>query len=158
MLDAKQLASIEATMEEEHKKDREALQRLKRFLPNVNGHSSGFRETTGQVKLPVHVLVPVVNDDDDAVTGTIIGKVESILMADPTEKWTVPRMLSFLRESGFQLEAQKPERTIGLVFRKLMKRGKVRLLKKGSGRIPNVYRAVVVGGPIEANLLEGFIK
>ena len=33
MFDANQVAAIESAMEEERRKDREALQRLKRFLP-----------------------------------------------------------------------------------------------------------------------------
>jgi hypothetical protein len=133
MLTVNQLAEIEKAMEEEHRQDREALQRLKRFLKNgANGRSGASPRL-----IDTHQY-----DDGDGNAQTIIGTVDSAMQADHNRKWTVPLMLAYLRDSNFPLAAQKPEATLGLIFKKLQRRGRIRLVKRGSGRLPNVYKAV----------------
>ena|SRR5581483_3604064 len=130
-LTPEQLSAVERQMEEEYRKDREALARLKRFLKvdapseNIDGNQSN--DST---------------DVSDAAVPTIIGKVEEIMTADITRKWTVPTMLAHLRHEKFPLTAQKPEATLGQVFAKLQRRGVIRIVRRGSGRIPNVFKAV----------------
>jgi hypothetical protein len=134
MLDANQLAAIEDAMAEEHRRDREALQRLKRFLP-PNGSSGRVTQV-----LTIHKDVDSEESDDPQ---TIIDKVEQIMQADPAKKWTVPGMLVHLQQIGFPLAAKKPQATLGLVFAKLVnKRRTIRLFKRGAGRNPNVFRAI----------------
>jgi len=115
-------------MEEEHRKDREALARLKRFLSS-NGNSQ--------------LSLPEMDDDpsDSSQYGhTIIGTIERVMQADPMRKWTVPTMLAHFRSEKFPLHAKTPEATLGVTLKKLVKRGKVRLVRQGAGRSPNVYR------------------
>jgi len=158
MLNATQLASIEAAMEEEHQKDREALSRLKRFLPNGNAPKSGRNNNQETLQLSSEVrMLPLTQQPEEEETNTIIGTVEATFQSDPERKWTVPAMVMFLQQRGFPLDAQKPERTMGLVFRKLLKRGKVRLTRRGSGRIPHQYKAVPEP-PAERNLLAELTK
>jgi hypothetical protein len=143
MLNANQLADMEIAMEEEHRRDREALQRLKRFLApaNGNGHAAPlvvYREI--ELEQPDHLSDFVAAEED--APQSIIDKVEEIMQADPTKKWTVPSMVAYLKYIHFPLLAKKPAATMGLVFAKLAyKRKTIRIVKKGSGRNPNWFRA-----------------
>jgi hypothetical protein len=139
MYDSKTLAAMEQSMRDEHRRDLEALERLKRFLP-ANGNAPAQSKT---------IDAPIVDTNDDALDlpegpfpQTIIGKVESIMLADTAKRWTVPAMLQELRRTNFRLEAKTPASTLGLVFAKLRKRGRIRIVKRGSGRTPNVFRGV----------------
>lgn len=127
-----QISELERRMEEEHRKDREAIERLKRFLPQGQQSASLHREEEDS------------SDVNDAPVPTIIGKVEEIMLDDATRKWTVPAMLAHLRHINFPLAAQKPEATLGQVFVKLQRRGAIRIVRRGSGRNPNIYRASIV--------------
>ena len=130
MVTEKELSEIERRMEEEHRKDREALQRLKRFLHQ------------GTAPAPIeHVDAEYIDVEDKAQT--IIGKVEDVFASDIAKRWTIHNMVVFLKSQKFPLVAQKPDATMGLIFSKLQKRGKIRIVRKGSGRLPNIYRATV---------------
>jgi hypothetical protein len=140
MIDAKQLAAMERAMEEEHRKDREALERLKRFL---YARSDGKSEAPK----PLSAMDRIEQEVDELNTNTIIGRVETIFVSDPDRRWTVPTMLQRLQEEKFPLAAEKPIATLGLVFSKLHKRGKIKRVKRGSGRTPHIYRANVSQEP-----------
>ena len=130
MLTATQVAEIEKRMEDEHRKDREALSRLKRFL-DTNSNGNG----------PTVTAVPDDDPSDSAqYPDTIIGKISAVMQADPTYRWTVPAMHNHLRSIKYPLLAQKPEATIGITIKKLQKRKKIMLVRQGAGRRPNVYR------------------
>lgn len=141
MLDANQIAAMEKAMDEEHRRDREALQRLKRFLPTGSSGSNGHDapiviDRSGETEARPWEDIDFVEADPE----TIIGRVETIMMSDPEKRWTVPSMVAHLKTIGFPLEAKKPQATMGLVFAKLRKRHKIRLVRRGSGRNPNTYR------------------
>jgi hypothetical protein len=135
VLDLKTIEEMQQSMLEEHRKDLEALERLKRFLPQSNAAVSkpkGVPEDLG----PQADLESLSED-------TIIGKVEQVMTSDTARRWTVPLMFAELRRQNFPLAAQKPERTLGLILRKLADRKVIKIVKRGSGRSPNVYKAVV---------------
>jgi len=142
MLDANQISAIENAMEEEHRRDREALQRLKRFLPpSPNGSSSRVAPLVLLDPEPIDPLGPA--DAEEDAPETIIDTVDHIMQADTHRKWSVPLMLAHLRNLNFPLEAKKPEATLGLVFSKLThKRKTIVRVKKGGGRRPALYRGI----------------
>jgi hypothetical protein len=144
MLNADQISAIETAMEEEHRRDREALQRLKRFLP-FSGNGSGSRVPTFVIDHTNEATESEVLDFVDAQEEqqTIIDKVEQIMQADTHKKWSVPLMIAHLKSINFTLQAKKPEATMGLVFGKLAKKRKTIVrVRRGSGRTPNLYRGV----------------
>jgi len=127
---------MEQAMQEEHRQDLEALERLKRYLHNGGG--GGAQEQAGRL----HSLDRAafgLDDDEETETSTLTGKVEEVFNQNPTARWTVPKMLHYLREIRFELKAQKPQASVGLIFQKLRKRGSIRIVKRGSGRSPNIY-------------------
>jgi len=139
-MDAKQIAAIELAMAEEHKRDKEALDRLKRFIGNgatgTNGHSSKA--------LPVQFEIPQVEDmvDDVINNGTIRSRVAEVFAADPERRWTIPTMLQYLKSVNYPLHAQKPEVTLSGAFRRLNEIGKIKRVRRGHGRNPHVYKAI----------------
>lgn len=137
MHNADQLAEMEKSMREEHRKDLEALERLKRFLP----------ASSISAQKPEPGATPGSNQQLELEEGlaptSIIGKVESVMIADTDREWTVPQMLSQLRKDKFPMLAKAPLSTLGLTFTKLTRRGKIKLVRRGYGRNPNVYRGIV---------------
>jgi hypothetical protein len=143
MFGADQIAAIENAMAEEHRKDLEALQRLKRFLPSNSNVAAPFTVTQrlrqarkAELELP---SVSEAESHDEPVT--IVSAVKDTLMANPEKSWTVVQMIHALNGvPGVKMESRKPEATVGLIFSKLAKKNKVHIIAKGSGRRPHVYK------------------
>lgn len=135
MFTADQLADMERAIEEEYRKDREAIERLKRYLqPRANG--------TPQ-RVPLNSFARDDDDDNEVINAkTIIGRMSEIIAENLDQKWTVPIMVGRLRKENFPLHAKKPDATIALAFKKLRKRGKVKLIRQGMGRTPSVYKGI----------------
>ncbi len=134
-MDAKQLAQIELAMAEDHRRDKEALERLKRFIHGDNGQNTNR----------IVSFAPSTFVDDDADGGsesTIRNKVAEVFGADSTRRWTIPQMVEHLQSVDFPLKAKKPEATMYGVFNALRGRGIIRLVRRGTGRNPNTYRLV----------------
>jgi hypothetical protein len=131
MLDLKTIEEMQRSLLEEHRKDLEALERLKRFLPKSGA-------------VDVKATEPESGEDDAGPSAgdTIIGKVQEVVFSDYSRRWTVPVVMAELRRQNFPMTAKKPDRTVGLILSKLYARGVLRLVRRGSGRIPNVYRTV----------------
>jgi len=134
-MDAQELTEIERAMEAEHRLDREALERLKRFVhQGRNGHSTVAVAAKDDLKRH--------DDNETAVVYTIIGKVAAIMTADPSRSWDGMKMLERLKSDGSPVGGGRPASTISRVFRKLAKRGVIRRVRTGKGTKPHVYRAI----------------
>jgi hypothetical protein len=140
-MDATQIETLERQMVEEHKKDLEALARLKRFLPS-NG-STPKPPDERQMRLPVNLEVRVEDDMEDAPVVTLRGKIEQTVNSDPNLKWTTQKVLAHLRQVGFPLNAKKPIYSVGQSLKILADQGRIRLVRKGLGSAPNIYRAKI---------------
>lgn len=86
------------------------------------------------------------SDDGSEEDESLVGNVERVFLSDLKRSWTVPKVEKRLIELGVKLEAKNPKPSIAGAIKRLVKRGTVRRIKRGSGRIPHVYRA---GGPKE---------
>ncbi len=49
-------------------------------------------------------------------------------------------MVKHLTDMGFNLKAQKPVFSVGQAMRKLADQGRIKLIRKGSGSEPNIYK------------------
>jgi hypothetical protein len=131
-MDAQQFAKLEEEMLAEHRREIEMLRHLKaRF---VHGHKNGSSAIT-RVGM---TLAPT-----ESPKMTIIDRVASIMTAEPGQHWDTPSMKSHLSKLGMDVKAA----TINRVFRKLVKRGTIRRVRKGVGTKPNIYQAVSQEGP-----------
>ena len=133
-MDRDQVAAMERQMLEEHRKDVEALERLKRFLlpPNSSGVTSQ-RET-----LFHQPVIPLVPEGDTPLKYAL----RDIMNNDPNVRWTNPKMLKYLKEIGFTLNAKQPIYSIGQATQRLLDAGEIKLLIRGSGSTPNVFRGL----------------
>ncbi len=138
-MDKDQIAAIERQMQEEHKKDMEALERLKRFIPSsgINGNASDVHQVPLQSisKIPV---TPLVLEEGTSLKHAI----RDIMNHDPSIRWTNVKMLKYLEDIKFELKAKKPIYSIGQATQKLVDGGEIKLVKKGSGNAPNIYRGL----------------
>jgi hypothetical protein len=139
-----QILDLERKMLEEHRKDVEALQRLKRFMP-----ANGYAPAGDKRQLP---LVPNdANDVDEEEGGsatTIRGTIESIMNSDVRRKWTVQTMLAHLLSINFPFKAKKPINSVSLSLQALYKKQRIVVVRKGAGSEPSIYRGRGTEGPI----------
>lgn len=137
-MEATQIAVLERQMLEEHKKDLEALARLKRFLP-TNGSAPTVDER--QMALPA----PGQQDEDldEAPVKSLRGTIERVINADPTVRWTTQKMVSNLQRIRFPLRAKKPIYSVGQSMQILAERGAIRLVRRGVGSAPNIYKGKI---------------
>jgi len=127
-----ELEQIRARMEEEHRLDLEALERVMRFLPQNNGF---------------HAIPPAVTNSSDDPNlplleqsqATIIDNIEKIFRERSTRTWTGPQILKELSALGCEPNGKNPMATIGVAIKKLHDRGKISLVRSGSGRQPHIY-------------------
>jgi hypothetical protein len=148
--EAKRLASLK----EELLKDMAALERVERLMAAKNGSLN--RPEERQFVLPISGKQPRVLDIDsaeedaeNAPTTSLRGKIGELINADPNVRWTTQRVLTKLQEMGFPLKAQKPIYSIGQSLQSLAKRGSIRVVHKGSGSAPNIYRGIQASAETE---------
>ena len=141
MADSIDFTAMERVIDQEYLRAKAALQTLRKYFEQ--GSSSHVSSMVIYPTIPESADVDVEYVDVEDNPQSIIGKVDAVMNADPTKKWTVASMIAYLQHSGFSLAAKKPEATMGLVFTKLRNRGKIRIVRRGSGRNPNVYRGAL---------------
>lgn len=90
-------------------------------------------------------VVPVQYPDGTGVENpvSLIGAIESHVNADPEKRWTVSKMMATLTAEGFDLKAKKPIYSVGQTLQKMAAKGRLRLVVRGTGSAPNVYKANV---------------
>ena len=132
-MDKKTVTELEQQMLEEHRKDLEALARLKRFLPSKD-NMGGLETSTTITEPPSHsTITPLVPEEGTPLKHAI----RDILNHDPSVKWTNSKVLKYLIDIGFELKAQKPIYSIGQATQQLISSGEIKLVKKGSGSAPS---------------------
>jgi hypothetical protein len=147
--DAKRLVALK----EELRKDLEALERVERLMAAKN--SSLSRPDDRQLALPINgiptkqdAIDTAEEDADNAPSTSLRGKIAEVINSDPNARWTTQRVLAHLQELHFPLKAQKPIYSVGQSLNGLAKRGMIRLVRKGTGSEPNIYKGKIpVGQP-----------
>lgn len=131
-----ELLELKDRMEQEHRKDKEALARLLRFLPQEEPEPqetlrlSFGQATAGQLSQTTGKLTKM-----DL-------KILQILQHDPDNErnWTVREMLPRIELLGIRLPAVKPEARINKSIRNLVAQGYVTVVLEPQGRRPGIYR------------------
>ena len=139
-MDKKKVVELEQQMLEEHRKDLEALTRLKRFLPS-NDNVGGQETSTIITEPPSHSTIASLVPEE----GTPLKyAIRDILNNDPSVKWINKKILQYLLDVGFELKAQKPIYSIGQATQQLLGSGEIKLVKKGFGSTPNILRGLTL--------------
>lgn len=132
-------------MEEELKKDLDALTRVRRIMESrrkeTQHSSTGPGLPVGAALINNGIAHGETNTLEDAFGSSLIARVAEIIDKDPRTQWTTQLVLTQLEQTGFPLRAKKPVYSVGQAINKLVEQGRIRMLKKGAGRIPNLYVA-----------------
>jgi hypothetical protein len=127
-MDAQQFAKFEEEVLAEHKRELEMLHHLKnRFVHGRTNGSSAISQIGAANATP-----------KKSSNITLINSVADIMARDQGT-WDAPKMLEYLSTVGVPSKAT----TINRILRKLVERGKIKRVKKGEGRNPNIYKAVL---------------
>jgi len=139
-MDAKELAALE----EDLRRDLEAIGRVRQLMAaKSSAKAADDRQRTSLPSLFPLRPDPVETDlDEDSAPGSIRGTVETTINADPNVRWTTQKMLVHLQQTGFPLRAKKPIYSIGQAMQKLADAKKIRLVRKGAGNQPNIYKGL----------------
>jgi hypothetical protein len=145
-----------AALEAELRRDLEAIERVRRLMALKNGSLS---PDSRQYTLP-GAIAPGESDDglESTNASSLSGTIERIVNSDATVRWTTPKMLVHLQQIGFPLRAKKPIYSIGQAMQKLASRGDIRIVRRGAGNSPNIYKGKVPtteGEAHSANDVEG---
>ena len=124
-----------AAVEDELREDLEAFARVRRVLASRNGSPSSAS------RIAEAALASNPDDLDEAPIRSLRGTVEQTVNSSPMTKWTTQKVLFEMQRNGFHFKAEKPIYSVGQALQKLVQKGKIRLVRKGAGSAPNVYRA-----------------
>jgi hypothetical protein len=139
---------MKRAMEEEHNKDLAALERLQRFLPTAEASSSNSGEDAiGRINPPIQEQDADQEELESDERPTLIGTVLAVVQSKPGISVTSRNVLAALESQGFPLVGDERRRltSIGQALSKLAERdpAPIRVVRRGKGKAPNVYRAVV---------------
>lgn len=149
MLSKQQLEELERAMLVDHKRDLDALNRLKRFLPDSVASpypvGTGAEKQDDPVSRPTTVISllksePSVFNEDEQDVVSLRSKIAEVMKADPSRGWTGRKMLAHLQTIGFPLQANKPLNSVVIATSYWVKKGEAFVSRKGSGRMPNIIR------------------
>ncbi len=117
-------------MEREHKLNMEALARVRKFM-GEEGETSVPREAL-HFRESIHVAL------GDATT---LGNIQNLFSTHPERTFNAQQIKAALAGLGIELKAKNPIATISVSLKKLVDRGKVTVVRRGSGRDPHLYQA-----------------
>ncbi len=118
-------------MDEEHRKDREAFERLMRLIPDT---VAATEEGPKIVPAGNHAVnePDTLTDMDQLCLG--------LMREQPERDWTIRDLMSGMESSGFKLPAIRPEAVLNRCMRRLIAHQKVLVILQPQGRRAGVYR------------------
>jgi hypothetical protein len=128
-------------LEQDLRRDLEAIERVKKMMAFKNGSLSAPDER----QIPLMTLeqdIPETANLADIPSTSLRGTIQSIMCADPSVRWTVQKMVAHLASTGFDLKAQKPVFSVGQAMKKLAESNRIKLVRRGSGSEPHIYRGI----------------
>lgn len=132
-LEAKRLEALEIEL----RRDLEAVERVRKMMAFKNGAlSSHSTDNSAQLEFADEEA----NLSDAPVT-SLRSTIEAMINRDQVTRWTVQKVVAELKAMNIGLKAEKPVYSVGQAMKILAGRGKIRLVRRGSGSEPNIYKA-----------------
>lgn len=148
-------------MEDEMRKDLDALARVRKM---IEAKQPALQKQANAPKHKAPAVTPDVGEPEEegAVKGTTIrGAIEALINSDPNVRWTKTTVLKKLQSESFRIGANNPMWSVGTALGILAKMGRIRVVKKGQGSEPNIYKGKLqdqfsrtVEEPIQTSLEE----
>jgi hypothetical protein len=135
-----EVAALEKRISEEYKKKLEAIRLVQEMLSEQSVQSPEISAPSAQKAIPSLAINAGEDKYEEGEEISVIGAIRSLFAADEHKSWTVSTIETALRESKVPVKAKNPKTTINTSIMKLCKKGFIRVVRKGSGRIPNRYR------------------
>ena len=138
MLTRQSIDDYEKRIEDNYRREKELIERMRALLEESESGGSvlalpGIPRRSEATK---STLPPL---EENATATNLSKKIEEICFEYRDEMWSMRRMLAYLRQIGFSL-GDKPEGSISAAMGKLAARGKLKVVKRGSGSAPNIYQ------------------
>ena len=134
-------------LEQELKRDLDAITRVKKMMAFKNGLLSSPADDR-QMALPVPAdpadnrVITLEADLEFVPAASLRGTIEAIINKDADVRWTVQKMLKYLRDINFNLKATKPLFSVGQAMKKLADSKRIRLVYRGTGSEPYIYKGL----------------
>lgn len=142
MLDERQIAEMERRMREEHQKDLEALERLKKYLPSESA-KNGAPTRIPASRIPASRIPRKVRAvGGGGRTGLTKEVLAIITEGEQGRQWTRGDIKQELDRRGFAIRAKDDIAAVNQALKSLVARGEIQLLEQGSGSRPSVYVAI----------------
>jgi hypothetical protein len=143
-LDEEQLKNLKADL----RRDLDAIERVEKLMAFKNGSLSPPVDER-QYSLPVAVPMPAGSDDiEEAPARSLIDTIDYLLNSDISVRWTTGRVLAHLEKVGNPSKAANPIYSVGQAMQKLVDRGRLKVIRRGAGSAPNIYRGVGEESPV----------
>jgi len=136
--DARKLLSIE----EKLRKDLDAVQRVKRMMALEAAEGGGHDADADDADL-------------EAPVTSLRGTIQQLLNANPEKRWTAQQVLSALKDSGYPLRAKQPIYSVGQTLNILAKKQKIRIVRRGTGSAPHIYKGRIDDPSLEIHSRTG---
>ena len=138
MFSPEELEAIRANMEEEHRKNMDALDRVMRFsFPNA------VPRAISQLPLilPAEKMDRAApNHADSTNAPSIIDAIRLVFIENPSRMFTTKLMMEELKQRRVELKAQSPLVTISVALKKLVDRDVIYIVRRGNGKDPHWYQ------------------
>jgi|ERR1035438_2166422 hypothetical protein len=135
-------------LEEELRRDLEAITRVRQIMALKNGSLSKPDDRQIPLLMNLPAADPQADDDlDEERADSLIGTIDKTINSDPNIRWTTTKMLAHLQSIQYPLKAQKPIYSVGQTMKKLEEKGRIRVVRRGSGSAPNIYKGKATEPP-----------
>jgi hypothetical protein len=144
-MDDEQLSALE----EELRRDLEALTRVRGMMASKGAAVLKRPEDQQLIKLRPITAAPVkaANDDEDEGSydldaTSLRGVIFRVISAEPNLRWTTQKVFAKLQSEKYPFQAQKPLISVGQALKALSKQEKIRVIRRGTGSAPNIYKGL----------------
>ncbi|MGA2049272.1 MAG: hypothetical protein ABSG96_16365 [Terracidiphilus sp.] len=152
-----ELDALRLAMQEEHEAEvaaLQALERVQRFLPTNPAAEPALNKANGVAhhEEPIKEAPAKTADEDEQIADvvdeprpTLIGTVLATLKSRPNISFSNRTVLRAMEADGFPFTGDERRRltSIHSALISLAERGQIRIVRRGSGREPNLYRAKI---------------
>jgi|SRR5665213_2422511 len=128
-------------LKDDLRRDLEAIERVERMMAFKNGSLLPLRDER-QIPLQIQTVSSEEEEDDDSEVqaGSLRATIEQMINADPNNRWTTQKVLAQLKAANYPLRAKAPIYSVGQTLNVLVRKGKIRVARKGAGSAPNIYK------------------
>jgi hypothetical protein len=129
MFTIEQRDAIRAAIDEEYRKDCEALERVMRWATVAGVFPKGGEPPLGF---------------SNSNPATLIDNIRMIMRESASRTWSAQTLVAEMKKRGVEMKSRNPVQTVSVTLKKLSDRGQISLIKPGVGREPHFYQWITL--------------